>query len=311
MHERTDKTLTLSRGKSRLILQPQNGALITQLELTNPDDKPQPIIVPPPSDIELGAWPDGGNPLLFPFAGRVWSGGRKGYYKVEGDPAVRMIPIHGFAYQKSFAVKDAGDDYCNLSLYSNDDTLAMYPFRFELLVDIELLVSKVHFSVTIRNLGHLDDLADMPVAMGWHPYFTLPFGYDPNPQLDDYLLDVECSSFIKVTPDGLAGATVTPSPGHLYPLGSPAWHNLILAGLKKPEVRLCHRKLEQAVHLSWSETDFSYVVLWAKPDQGFFCVEPWQGLPDAIHSGHGLVQLPVGEAITTRFTIALEAYFPR
>jgi galactose mutarotase-like enzyme len=43
------------------------------------------------------------------------------------------------------------------------------------------------------------------------------------------------------------------------------------------------------------------------PDADFYCVEPWLGLPDAIHSGLGLRWLAPGQSETATLRIAVSA----
>ncbi len=43
------------------------------------------------------------------------------------------------------------------------------------------------------------------------------------------------------------------------------------------------------------------------PESDFYCVEPWLGLPDAIHNGLGLRQLAPGTTETASLRIAVGA----
>ena len=46
------------------------------------------------------------------------------------------------------------------------------------------------------------------------------------------------------------------------------------------------------------------VTTWTeKPDSDFYCVEPWLGLPDAIHNGLGLRMLAPGATETATLRI--------
>jgi galactose mutarotase-like enzyme len=48
------------------------------------------------------------------------------------------------------------------------------------------------------------------------------------------------------------------------------------------------------------------VTTWTeKPESDFFCVEPWLGLPDAIHNGLGLRWLEAGDTETASLRITV------
>jgi len=46
-----------------------------------------------------------------------------------------------------------------------------------------------------------------------------------------------------------------------------------------------------------------YKILWAKPDLGFFCVEPWMALPDAVHHGDGCAFMKPTQSLILGFSI--------
>jgi galactose mutarotase-like enzyme len=52
-----------------------------------------------------------------------------------------------------------------------------------------------------------------------------------------------------------------------------------------------------AIHLSKADSVPWYAVTsWTeKPESDFYCLEPWLGLPNAIHHGQGLRRIPPGE----------------
>src|SRR4051812_40744715 len=79
---------------------PSRGGLITSWKIPH-DNGSREMLWMPKSFPDTG-WPNGGIPLMFPFAGRVWHQGKMGAYEV-GD-VVASMPLHGFLYLRSMTV---------------------------------------------------------------------------------------------------------------------------------------------------------------------------------------------------------------
>ncbi len=83
--------------------------------------------------------------------------------------------------------------------------------------------------------------------------------------------------------------------------------NLILGEHTRPQAALVDQDAGLAVTVRWREPELmQYVVLWSRQGEGFYCIEPWMGLPDAIATGFGLKWLEPGQELALGFTIALE-----
>ncbi len=114
-----------------------------------------------------GIWA-GRAPILFPIVGAL-NGGQFRIGNRRFD-----LARHGFARGSDFAVVDTTPTSAVFRLTSSTNTLALYPFPFQL--DIEYRIDGATLSVmaSIRNEGS----ERMPASLGYHPGFLwpLPFG---------------------------------------------------------------------------------------------------------------------------------------
>lgn len=122
-----------------------------------------------------------------PFVCRVKNGAYSfenvGYqlnkYKL-GDHA-----IHGLLYDEEFAIKGAiaTEDFARLTMtYNYNRNFAGYPFKYS--IDIQYELREAH-QLYIHTLIKNEDDVVIPIADGWHPYFTL------GDRIDDYLLEFQ------------------------------------------------------------------------------------------------------------------------
>ncbi len=255
-------------------------------------------------------WPDGadwtnaakirgGNPLLFPFIGRHFVEGNAGQWR-DATGVVRALPQHGFARDLPFAVTAWSDDAVTLSLASSPATRAGYPFDFVFEVAYRLLPDALEATLRITNTGS----APLPCYAGHHFYFALPHAargacaltippaqrqrQRPDGSLSaaeqgdtDYRLDdARLQDTFHVLPETAPQGSVTLAmPGgrtiaiDLDMVGSVAWHAVT----------------------TWTESEHS----------DFYCVEPWLGLPDAIHHGQGLQWIAPGERMSASCRLRL------
>src|SRR5580698_1127829 len=95
-------------------------------------------------------------PLLFPIVGSLAAG----VYRVAGK--TYALPRHGFARGKPFEVLSVSSSEAVLCLKADAETLAVYPFRFQLQVHFEIRDATLIVTTRVRNDGDVP----MPASFG-------------------------------------------------------------------------------------------------------------------------------------------------
>lgn len=197
----------------------------------------------------------GGIPLLFPFASRCRDG------QIELSGRRYFMPMHGFVKDLPFTVERQQSDECVLGL----DVSAYPPYAMTVTLTYRLTEQALFTELTAHNFGRIA----LPIALGFHPYFRvedrraarLKVGLD---QYWDYLLNPPRRGALVGAPD------LTRDWDHVF-VGDG-----VNAQLDCPAegytARLSADLTFQAVTLCTTQP-------------GAVCVEPWQGLPDALNQG--------------------------
>jgi len=279
--------LDLSSGASTLRFAPWAGGRLLSWHLDG-----QPVIHWP----EHANWSQparirGGNPLLFPFLGRHRVDGQIGRWR-DAQGVVRDLPMHGFARDLPFTAQIDEDGLgVRMTLADSEATHAGYPFAFRFEAAYRLADERtLDVSLTATNPGTVP----LPWYAGHHFYFALPHA-----QRGATTLELPSAELRHQLPDGsISAATPDESP---YRLGDPGivdrFHvltptppatpvRMIAPGLG----RIVTIDLDRPASLPWYA-----VTTWTEADDSdFYCIEPWLGLPDAIHNGLGLRWLAPG-----------------
>ena len=138
-------------------------------------------------------WPKH-SPVLFPIVGAL----KNNTYFFHNRPY--ELPRHGFAREKMFSIGGQSSDRITFSLSSDEETMLVYPFEFELNIYYTLIESMLTVTYEVKNMGN----AEMYFSIGGHPAFKVPLLNDTNYQ--DYYLEFdkkENSQRWRVSPDGL------------------------------------------------------------------------------------------------------------
>lgn len=109
------------------------------------------------------------SPVLFPIVGSVWNG----HFKVDGKE-YRMSQ-HGFARDMDFRLLAIGPDEVRYILESDEGTLALYPYRFALIIGYRLVGSRIEVSWSVSNTSD----KEIHFQIGAHPAFYYP-DFDPS-----------------------------------------------------------------------------------------------------------------------------------
>jgi len=213
-------------------------------------------------------------PLLFPIVGSL----AEGVYRVAGK--TYALPRHGFARRKPFEVLSTSPDEVLMRLKADDQTLALYPFCFQLQVRFEIAGSTLRVTTLVRNDGD----APMPASFGYHPAFRwpLPFGAARELHAVDFDLE-EPAPMRRLNAAGLVTPVRYPTPIHARRLllDDELFRDdvVILDALRSHRVSY---GADTGSRLALQFPDTPYLGLWSKPGAPFICIEPWHGIADPM-----------------------------
>lgn len=279
--------LDISSGASTLRFAPWAGGRLLSWHVDG-----QPVIHWP----EHANWSEparirGGNPLLFPFLGRHRVDGQIGRWR-DAQGVVRDLPMHGFARDLPFAAQVDDDGHgIHMTLADPEATRTGYPFSFRFEAAYRLADDHtLDVSLTATNTGS----DPLPWYAGHHFYFTLPHG-----QRAQTTIELPPTVRRYQLPDG--SISPTEAGAAQYRLDDPQivdrFHVLEPTPPATP-VRMIAPGLGRVVTIELDRPGsmpWYAVTTWTEAENSdFYCIEPWLGLPDAIHNGLGLHWLAPG-----------------
>lgn len=213
-------------------------------------------------------------PVLFPIVGEL----KNGEYYFEGKKY--SLPRHGLVrYSNKPRLIEQTDTRLKFSIKWDQETLQIYPFKFELEVTFSIVGNTIQITHFITN--HDDKV--MFYSIGAHPGFNCPFYEDES--YEDYFLEFEkpeTDSTWMLDSNGLVTGVTKPMllDTRTLPLHKNLFDKdaLIFKNLKSNSVRLVSKKSGPVLSVSFE--DFNYLGIWAKPHASFVCIEPWNGVAD-------------------------------
>jgi galactose mutarotase-like enzyme len=274
----------MSNGASRVLIAPDYGARLLTWEVNG-----QTIIYwPGQADWTRLAGVRGGNPILFPFVARHMVDGIIGRWK-DANGTMRELPMHGFARDMVFEVIEDPDPYAlRMRIKSTPDTLVCYPFDFIFDVIYRLQETQLEVRFETTNTGD----SPMPYYAGHHFYFAVP-----HEERAQWQLSLPCRRWGHQNPDG--SVQFEQATQRLFALNDPSLIDRFQLDFDSNQVILQDSRRNRKIVLDLqSETTVPWydVTTWTeKSESDFFCIEPWLGLPNAIHHGYGLRMLASGQ----------------
>jgi galactose mutarotase-like enzyme len=275
-------TYVLSDGRSRLEVVPERGGIITQWQVEGRN-----ILY---LDHDRFANPEltvrGGIPILFPICGNL----PDNTYTYQGQNYT--LKQHGFARDLPWQVTDQStqNGVClTLVLTSNEQTLALYPFKFQLTFTYTLQGNTLRIHQHYAN--HSRD--PMPFSAGFHPYF----GVTDKTQLRFEIPATEMQNHKTLA--------ILPFSGEF--------------DFDQDEIDVAFRSttgpfasvldLSQATRLTLTYSDvFSTLVFWTLKGKEFYCLEPWTAPRNALNSGDRLLSVSPGASFEITFDLRVSAF---
>lgn len=254
-----------------------------------------------------------GIPLLAPWANRLGSlvyavvhlGGGIRRVDVPADsPYMRRdpitgLPIHGLlGGSPDWEVIHAGSTRTSATLVAklNFDhkrpDFEVFPFEHEIRVSVTLRNTTLTIATTVTPTG----VDDVPIAYGWHPYFTLP-GV-PREEWDVSLPFTEVRVLDEKTtlPTG-EKAKVEPIHG---PLGDLVLDNLFGGVEDGTTATISGGGREIAIRF---DRHYDFAVLWAPEGSDFICVEPMTAPTDPFSGQDHLQVVEPGDWTTATWSL--------
>ncbi len=280
-------------GRSTFLALPELGARLMNWHLELGDGTVRDVLYwPELESLDGFAKVRGGNPILFPFAGRCFEGGEMLFWRAP-DGTRRPMPMHGFARQGRFRLARADAGGFSALLVPTAADRESYPYDYEFTVDYRFEPLGFYVELALRNLGR----TPIPWSAGHHFYFTLP--WSDGLTRDDYTVRIPARRITKQDP---ATGRLVDQP-HLAAderLSQPALLDAVHLELAGPGGVVTERtsgdRLTLRLGTAKTAPAEAAMVTWTeKPDSPFFCVEPWMGPPNAPANGIGLHLVEPGQ----------------
>jgi galactose mutarotase-like enzyme len=208
-----------------------------------------------------------------------------------------------------FTLESANATTAVFRLHDDEETLLVYPFRFNLDIQFRLTGPTLSMTATIRNLGN----EIMPASFGFHPAFRwpLPQGQDRAGHFIEFATD-EPDPVRRLDAAGLLSPErhATPIVQRRLVLTDELFESdaLILDRIRSRSVVYAGTAGTQ---LQVSFADSPYLGIWTKPGAQFICIEPWHGISDPagfsgdFHDKLGINLIAAGGSFSTTMAVSL------
>lgn len=243
------------------------------------------------------------SPILFPIVGRL----KEDSY-IYKDKKYSMSQ-HGFARDKKFEVVKNEEDFIEFKLCSDEKSLEIYPFLFELIISYKLEKSKLIISYKVKNKSD----KTMFFSIGAHPAFN--WSLEENLKKEDYFLEFEVDKIKRYFLD---------EKGLLFKSDDLKLENnklflneelfkddaLVFNDSNVKQVVFKSNKSKKFVKVNFD--NFPYLGIWSKPSGApFLCIEPWFGVADdknsnqKIEEKRGINSLKKDEEFSCSYSIEI------
>ena len=244
------------------------------------------------------------SPILFPIVGRL----KNDSYTYQNQKY--NMTQHGFARDKEFEVIKNEADFMEFRLKSDEKTLEIYPFSFELYLSYKL--EKNSLIVSYKVINKSDD--KMLFSIGAHPAFNWTLKEDE--KKEDYFLEFENIKQTKryfLNDKGLVYDSVDLKIiDNKIALNEELFKNdaLVFEDLNIKTLTLKNSINENYIKLNFE--NFPYLGIWSKPTGApFICIEPWFGVADDENSNQnfedkkGIITLQKDEIFSCFYSIEI------
>lgn len=212
-------------------------------------------------------------PILFPMVGAL--AGHK--YRLNGE--TYSLTRHGFARDKMFSSIGTTSTTAHFRLQWDQETLQVYPFRFQLDLRFDLADARLGITATIKNF---EPAKILPASFGYHPAFCWPLPYGEPKEAHAITFEKDEPAPIRrldshglIAPQGF----LSPVEGRTLKLRDElfAADAIIMDRIQSQSLTY---GAGRGPRLEIEYRGMPYLGIWTKPGAGFICIEPWHGLAD-------------------------------
>lgn len=284
LKQKQHPTYILSDQESgaRVEIVPERGGMVTQWEIGDT----QILYFDAERFTDPAKSVRGGIPILFPICGNL----PDNTYSIDGQSYT--LAQHGFARNLPWIVSDRGvkenGAILQLTLESNEDTLSVYPFEFQLEFTYRLQGTRLHIEQRYTNKSD----RPMPFSTGLHPYFHLE---NANTKTKAQLqLDIPATRYI----DQISQTE------HDYD-GTLDWSapelDLAFRPISAQQTSAADPTRSVAIAIDYDNI-YTTLVFWTVENKNYYCLEPWSAPRNALNTGTDLLTLAPGETKAAKVT---------
>jgi galactose mutarotase-like enzyme len=210
-----------------------------------------------------------GHTICFPLLGYL----PEGRYTLDGKSYA--MPMHGFAAEYDYDIAEKTGDSIVYELTDNDDTFAVYPYRFRLRVAYSVQGATLRTEYRVMNRGE----EDMLFSVGGHPRYACPIGSDGG--FGDYSVEFEHPLAIDAVVKHYAPIQEIEACWFPDNRGFRLDKNVFRDGCfclhPAPTGSVTFQNRTGSRSLKIDTGECTHLQFWTPMDEPYFCMEPWFG----------------------------------
>ena len=274
-------TLADKDANSEIEVVPERGGIITRWR----QDGKEILYLDEPRYKDPSRTVRGGVPILFPICGNL----PDDIFNHQNN-AYKIIQ-HGFGRHLSWKVLEQDTSNCasiTVSIESNPETLAVYPFEFAVSYTYQLKGNSLKILQTYTNKSN----QDMPFSAGFHPYFQVG-------DKEKFSVDIPGTKY----EDNVSKKTLDFSGKFDYDIPE---IDAAFTSISASTTSFSDRDLNRKITINYSDF-FTTLVFWTLEGEDFICLEPWSTPRNGINTGKQLNVLAPGASYDAEIEMICES----
>lgn len=220
-------------------------------------------------------------PVLFPIVGSL----KNNTTYIDGKKY--QMSQHGFARDMVFDIVNISEREHTYVLKYNEDTLKMYPYKFELYISYIIEDNKLTIIYKVKNL----DIRPIYFGIGGHPAFIIDLKNNKyKVEFENAENNIKFSQLdaglISYKNNYINNSLMSNNRCIEIRKDTFSHDAIIMSGLSSRKLRLYENNIEK---LEFEFGQFKYLSLWSKKYAPFLCIEPWQTTADYTDSNQDFI----------------------